>query len=553
MIQSSSQMFLDYGTNIEIPQNSDNIKGGGNKETIKQVLEHLFGISEDIPEDASTNKISVRYITPFIFLDKEVIDSRNTLMHHLDDRNFAKSFVESLPFFLGAIDKEELDAIKRQNGLVKGIEIEEKKKLQSENHYNSIMEDGFKLLYEAKQLGLVSEDTKADTKEELISILKSISVKEPQGISAEDTDVLENLQLKKNEVLERINNLKKAKISATRNEDLTSDFEKVINNQYAKLDVQKFFKHSEANCPICDKAMDNISEQSKKIYESMNLLEKERIIVKNHKPQITKYVSELDSKIDAEQKEFKKIDSTISNLIKESEIIRSQFHLFQQAARVAGRISYFLDNHLEHEKFDTERLDRYKRELAEIISIYGKSRREEKIELAQMKISQYATDNLKALPKGPPCEDASINFFSKGPKIIITDNEQKSLDFANIGSDENYLSIHMAFAFAFQKFLGKRHASVPGVLIIDQVSRPYYSNNENEDLQNENDYKDDDKIALEKHFDFIFKQVEDDNDLQVIVLEHAYLGNNLKFTEATKYKWPKSGKEKLIPSEWPKS
>ena len=283
---ASSQMFLDYGTNIEIPQNSDNIKGGGNKETIKQVLEHLFGISEDIPEDASTNKISVRYITPFIFLDKEVIDSRNTLMHHLDDRNFAKSFVESLPFFLGAIDKEELDAIKRQNGLVKGIEIEEKKKLQSENHYNSIMEDGFKLLYEAKQLGLVSEDTKADTKEELISILKSISVKEPQGISAEDTDVLENLQLKKNEVLERINNLKKAKISATRNEDLTSDFEKVINNQYAKLDVQKFFKHSEANCPICDKAMDNISEQSKKIYESMNLLEKERIIVKNHKPQI---------------------------------------------------------------------------------------------------------------------------------------------------------------------------------------------------------------------------------------------------------------------------
>lgn len=550
---ASSHMYIDFGTEIEIPKGNYDLKGAGNKDSVKSVLEHLFGITEDIPDGASTNKISVRYITPFIFLDKEVIDSRNTLMHHLDDKNFSKGFVESLPFFLGAIDKQELEAIKLQNGLLKGIEIEEKKKLQSESFQSEVMEDGYKLFREAQQFRLLPESVWPKTKENLIEILKNLAIKEPQGILEEDSSVLKDLEDNKIAILERINALKNARSSAVRTEGTTTNFEKVINNQYAKLDVLKFFRHAAENCPVCDNQIEIVSEQSTRIYEAMTILQKEHVIVKQHKPKVSKYIKNLEEQITEEQDEFKKIDVSIRNLIKESEIMRTQFNLFQQAARVIGRISYFLDNQKENDLFNTEKLDKYNKELGEISELYGKSRREEKIELAQRKISEYATENLKDLPKGYPCEGASINFFSKIPKIIITDNEQKSLDFANIGSDENYLSIHMAFAFAFQKFLGKRKAAVPGVLILDQVSRPYYSNSEDQDVQNVTNYKDDDQIALEKHFDFIFKMVEDDKDLQVIVLEHAYLSNNEKFAAATKYIWPKSGNEKLIPSDWPKS
>lgn len=552
--KSSSRMFIDYGTEIEIPNRSQDLKGTGNKDSIKNVLEHLFGITEEISPDATSSKISVRYITPFIFLDKEVIDSRNTLMHHLDDRIFAKNFTEALPYFLGAMDEEELDAMKRQSLLIKAIDFEEKRKLQFENNQSKIYEDGFLLLNEARQFKIVPENEIPITREELFNVLKKITLDDNKMFVHEDAAILENQLAKKGEILSRLNELKTMKRLAKANEEVASDFSLVLDNQLAKLDVQKFFKHSESNCPICNSEMPSPTQQSKRIYESISILEKERVIVSKHKPNVSKYLRELDHKIYLENNELKKVETSITSLIKESEVITSRLHEFQQAARVVGRISYYLENKSGVEHYNMEKYENYKAELDNIGLFYGKSERTEKIEIAQRKISDYATKNLVDLPKGPPCDDARIDFFLKGPKIIITDKDQKSLDFASVGSDENYLSIHLALAFAFQKFLGKRKASVPAVLILDQVSRPYYSNSDEErDVRDENTYRDDDRLALAKHFDFIFNQVENDEDLQVIVLEHAYLGSNKKFRDATKYKWPKSGTEKLIPSSWPKT
>ncbi|WP_207429013.1 DUF3732 domain-containing protein [Pedobacter sp. SYSU D00535] len=155
-----------------------------------------------------------------------------------------------------------------------------------------------------------------------------------------------------------------------------------------------------------------------------------------------------------------------------------------------------------------------------------------------------------------PIENCDVDFFSKQPKLVITDSEsQKKTQFENIGSDENYLSLHLSFAFALQRFLAEKQSSVPGLLILDQISRPYYSNKKESD---ESDLKeivnrDDDSSALEKHFDFIFSQVASQSGLQVIVLEHAYLSYHEEYKKATKYRWPKVSNDKLIPSDWPEN
>jgi len=56
---------------------------------------------------------------------------------------------------------------------------------------------------------------------------------------------------------------------------------------------------------------------------------------------------------------------------------------------------------------------------------------------------------------------------------------------------------------------------------------------------------------LEQHFKFIFDQVEKQNGLQVIVLEHAYLHKNERYKKAVKYRWPRASNERLIPPDWP--
>jgi hypothetical protein len=43
-----------------------------------------------------------------------------------------------------------------------------------------------------------------------------------------------------------------------------------------------------------------------------------------------------------------------------------------------------------------------------------------------------------------------------------------------IGSDENYLAIHLALFLSIQKLFAERHRPVLRFIILDQVTRPYF-------------------------------------------------------------------------------
>jgi hypothetical protein len=90
---------------------------------------------------------------------------------------------------------------------------------------------------------------------------------------------------------------------------------------------------------------------------------------------------------------------------------------------------------------------------------------------------------------------------------------------------------------------------VPGLLVLDQVSRPYFPASEEQDVRDLT--VDEDTAALKRHIDFIFSEVERQKDLQVILLEHTFFADDPKFVDATKMRWTRASGEKLIPPSWP--
>ena len=323
-----------------------------------------------------------------------------------------------------------------------------------------------------------------------------------------------------------------------------------MKGQKAKLDIEKYFLLEENTCPICSSTLNNSHEISKHINNSFKEISKETDVIDNQEPSIKKYLEELETLLDSKNQNLNEISNEIENLLVRSEEARKLKDMNIIANRVIGRISYFIENSKDIEKFDESVLIRYQEEVEEINEKFGKEIRKEKIEIAERTISTYSTKNFKKLPRGLPFKKASINFFSNPPKVVLADDEfNKEYQFTNVGSDENYLSIHLAIAFAMQKYFSKNSSPVPGVLLLDQVSRPYYSNDIPSD---EIEVKgSDDEKALYKHFEFIFNQVEKITGLQVIILEHAYLSNSQKFKSSTKYRWPKSSTDRLIPNDWP--
>lgn len=545
---SSSKMFVEIGTNVNIPSNCSDLKGSISLNQAKNLLAQRFGIInfKDFEEDESSkiSSITIRQLTPFLFLDKEVIDSRKTLFHGLDDPNSAKYIIPSLPYFLNAIDIEELQALKKLKGLKKGIEKEEKKKLAFEQFQKQSIGSSKLLFNEAVQSGLLQDN---DDIVSFVDSLKGIMNWHPSKIVFENEKLLLDLQVSRTGILTEINKLKRKKAAAIKNKSTNTEFKSVTEKQTAKLNVMDLFKFENNNCPICDSHLSSTKQVVRQIENSFDTLKNESVVVDEYKPKLDSYIIKLEALISDKNDEFKAVESQIQNLIKESDIAKKQQNSNDTKMRVLGRISYFLDNLQVAQVFDSLKLEMYQSEFDEINETYNSSSRQERLVESETFISNNATKNLSVLPIDDYYKNDSVKFISRKPTIELYNNDTGSIEkFASIGSDENYLSIHLALIFALHKFFEIKQSPIPGVIILDQVSRPYYPKD-----TKEQDIIDEDREALDKHFNFIFNEVEKQSGLQVIILEHAYLHKNDRYTKATKYKWPRDGQERLIPIDWP--
>lgn len=553
---SMSKMFVDFMSSVSIPETPEELRGGTTVKQARLILERAFGIGEAYQEidDRTAEKpsrISVRQIVPYIFLSKDVIDSETLLFHGLNDINVAKHIIASIPFFLGAVDENEMAADGQMRALRARIEYELRKQEQFGKQQDEVVTKCQSLIGEAIQCGIIPTTDLNHEIEKLIPVLKEISLWKPTDVIVSDDAAMQNLNRQKAEVGELLQKLSRQRKGAIQIEKSSETFSGVVDRQFLKIAVNNFFDPNAESeiCPVCSARVTEVTTTTEAIKQAFSELQREREVVRTHRPVLGALVEGLDRKTDEARQRVRGIEEQIRGLVKESEYALQQTDSNQRGSHVAGRVSYFLDHFQELEDYDTGKLTELEDELAELEGNFSLSNREERIDIAQTSISTFATEIFECLPRGEPCDTGRVMFLAKKPDVLIYDHRSnRNIRFKEIGSDENYLSLHEAIVFGLQRFFEEAKRPVPGVVIMDQVSRPYFSNEGDLD---EMEVEDEDKAALKKHFDFIFKEVEERNGLQVIVLEHAYFHKDARYREAVKYRWTQQNGEKLIPIDWP--
>lgn len=146
-------------------------------------------------------------------------------------------------------------------------------------------------------------------------------------------------------------------------------------------------------------------------------------------------------------------------------------------------------------------------------------------------------------------QDDSLYFLARTLECGVV-TEARQIPMRQVGSDENYLTLHVSMLVAFHRFFRSRKSPVPGVLLFDQLSRPYFPPERRPEEVTIT--KDTEAGALKQYFDFLIDEAKRQKDLQIIVLEHAYFATDKRFLEAVRERWNDSDK-KLIPSDWPRA
>jgi len=274
-------------------------------------------------------------------------------------------------------------------------------------------------------------------------------------------------------------------------------------------------------------------------------LDAELTDVSRDRPKIDAFTNRLKTDLAALGQQLEMVRGQISAVVRQSEVAADS-SIDERRLRAAGRVSYYLETgNVAQTTSDRTRLEALDAEISSLEAIADQDAKAERLSALQLQVSAHATELLRRLPFDKNYPNCHVSFdarklairFVIGPRVM---------EMRDVGGDESYLSGHVATLLALHRVFADGNRPVPGVLVFDQLSRPFFP----ADQQGEIEVRGGDREELKRYFDLLFEEVAVRGNLQVIVLEHAYFADDLRYTGAVRARWTEF--DRLIPSDWPR-
>jgi hypothetical protein len=549
--KSSEDIYISIGAAVTVPEKAEQLSRTTNVDGALRQFEQAILIG-DVAGTTFTERegarISVRNALPYILVSDDVIIDKIALFRGV--KEWRQAVIDSIPYFLGAVDETtatneiKLKKLRSQLGKL------EARQQSAADDTDTTLGKAKELLREAIEVGIVAnQNLESLSREQVAQILSRVASWVPGSeIDSEANDQLASLYAMEREFLADLAQLRGMQNIARSAVQSADDFTSAIQEQRAKLQLVELFKaetHTES-CPLCNSSIATKTPSLANIQSALAQLDGELKEVDEDRPQIDTYLRTLDGKIAQSIENLRRVRGQISAIVRQAQDNVARLQGDPRRMRVVGRVSFFNEQAAEDlNSLSEDKIHELQVKISDLESVVDPNSKAERVIGLQHQVSTYATVILKELPFDVNYKNAHLMFdarkllvkFVVGPRVM---------EMRDVGGDESYLSGRLSTILALHRVFAEGNRPVPGVVILDQLSRPFYNP---ETRKEEVVVKTTDSTDLKRYFDAIFTEAETQK-LQIVVLEHAYFEDFPKYVSAVLKRWGPS--EKLIPADWPR-
>jgi hypothetical protein len=556
---TSTHMFTSSGRNLPLPAKVTDFEGATTLEAAKAFIERAFGIG-DLGDEADTSgrgrsTATVRHVTPYLFVTKEVIYSETVLLHGLEKADKARDILASMPYFLRVNDEASAMAERRLRQLQRSLDKEEARERSRASADSALKQRAVSLLTEAHRIGIAPAPSSDSGEADLLAQIKEVSETQLEANNYPSEGELGALHARRREILGALGSVRR-QLQATRTAIReAAGFESAVTRQREKLTLAEHLHIQDIPvfCPVCDAPSDRGRETARALQATLITVRAESVAVERVKPKLVEHDRALDEEIHRLNSELRQVDDQIRTWLRQSEETRQLADLAQLRAHLLGRVSFFLESSVDEPHQPSPDLNVLRTEIAELEARVDREAKEIKLRRAENKISQFASEVFAALPTVAPCVGSELDFSSRQPEVTVIEAKSGAvLRMPDVGSDQNYLAVHIALSFALQRYFEAVMAPVPGLLVLDQISRPYFptSGEDEDETEIAGREEDEDVQAMRRHVDFLFGESARRSGLQILLIEHAYFADDPRYVAATRERWTRASGRALIPLDW---
>lgn len=554
---SQSQVYFEAGAHIEIPP-FDKLIPNSTDEAVVGNLSQRLGISPNlnIPEAGQSRRpleATLKHARFYLFQKQTVVANEDVLFHRQSEPYMPQTIKDTLPYFLGVVQEDRLKLIQDLREARRALRHAERNLEEATLVAGEGVRQGQALLAEGQQVGLIDSRLAPKTAEEVFEALHSVLSWLPTRLPPDNSDVIpaleQEIQELRNEFRRKQEQVRAAETYAQEARGYSTE----ATEQVLRLEsVGLFAEMSEHpdKCPLCAHLLSEPVATATAINTRLGELRDDLTVVNRERPHLREYIQTLGEEREHLRQHILDREIALAAVLREHHSAEEVRDTNTRIARVVGRISLYLETvvMVDERSGLHEAVDRARREVEHLESSLNPAEMEERQASILSSLSAEMTEWAKRLD----LEYAGYPYrLDLNRLTVVADRAGHPIPMGQgMGGGDNWLGCHLITYLGLHKYFIEQGRPVPNFLILDQPTQVYFPRDVYDRMDGTiEDLTDDDRVAVNRIFDFLFDVCEQlAPGLQIIVLDHANLPTE-RFRKAL-VEPPWHGGRALIPEEW---
>lgn len=555
---SQSKVYFEVATEITLPPLSRLIPNS-NDSAVTEHLSRMTGISPNlhVPEQGESREpleATIRHASFYLFQKQGTIANDALLFHRQSEQQMEQTIKDTLPYFLGAVQEDRLKLIYEARVARRELKLAQRKLSDAEAIISEGTSQARSLLIEAQQAGLITENADNYSNEQIVGLLQSAMDWQPTISPPIANDRLPQLQREVTNLREQFrrkhNQIRETEIFAQEAEGYSTE----AREQELRLESINMFSIRDVDntsCPLCTSTLSQPIPTVSSIRSSLEDLQSDLRSVRRERPRLRAYIQTLTEEREAIRQQIEQTELSISSLLEEQGVAQRLRDDNSRISRVAGRISFYLENMRK-----SDELSDLRREVDQARSqvvAYDEQLDVETVEDIKTSILSVISAQMTVWAKQLKLEHSAYPYrLDLNRLTVVADRPGRPISMAqgSMGGGENWLGCHLIVHLALHSYFSQQNRPVPSFLILDQPTQVYFPSERYEKMEGDTaELTDEDRVSVKRVFDLLFDvcRILFPN-FQIIVLDHANL-DTAEFQQAL-VEEPWRGGRALIPHSW---
>lgn len=544
--QSQSEAYLRIAPSVGVPS-LEELVINSNDDAIRQEISQRLGIRHHVyPDESRTTEdyeVDISHARFFLFQDATIITSDRHLFHRQDDQFIPTTIKDSLPYFLGVYPTNYLSLINDKKRVAKELNKAQRQLEAARSNVQERVTRGERLIEEAKEVGLIDIDASYETDYDMFTLLASARNWRPENVLSLPDNRLPELQRRVRELYHQLDDVQFYIAQYQQYLADTNGYQSAVREQVNRLGTVSFFDDiDDENCPLCGNSIGDHLPSIQAIKRSLEKLESEANFAEHQRPELQAAIDQLRTDEADIKVSIQETEAAINGIFNSRQERVADKSLEDQTRHVVGRISYYIDiTTTNFRGSEINDLESQVQKLTEQLEDIEKQLDPDQFEDAFFQIDGEIGDMMTQFAGELDVEYVNNNCWLDRRNLTVKiEHNKRVMSLRQIGSTgKNYLPYHIAALLALHSYFINHDRPVPGILVFDQPSSPYYPDDTYED--------DKDRQQIRRIFRLLFQVAEQlSPNLQIIVLEHA---NEPEWHEALVEEPWRDGRA-LIPNHW---